>query len=161
MLPTFLLIDVEPVAEPLHHHSKVVAMELEVVATDVLEQIIWDYWLNWWNVGMAGCEYGLHHAAYPARRAAELVNRAVTFSWALTVLLHHYKTDSVLAPICHKCCYQGWVKDLIPFSTLSAITFFVRTHTSSISQFQNQGTLSLSNSLNRRSLGAAGRQVGQ
>ena len=50
--PTFPLVDVEPVAEPLHHHSKVVAMELEVVATDVLEQMIWDYWLNWWNVGL-------------------------------------------------------------------------------------------------------------
>ena len=78
--------------------------------------------MNWWNVGMAGCEYGLHHAAYPARRAAELVNRAVTFSCALAVLLHYYKTDSVLAPICQECCYQGWAK------RLDSILHFVSYH---------------------------------
>ena len=38
------------------------------------------------------------------------------------MLLHHYKTDSVLGPICHECCYQGWAK------RLDSILHFVSYH---------------------------------
>ena len=53
--PTLPDVDVKPVTKTIYHHDIRLAMELEVVAADVMERVIWDYWRDRGHAGLTWC----------------------------------------------------------------------------------------------------------
>jgi hypothetical protein len=63
--PALPLVHIEPVAEPVHNDTKVLAMQSEIISADVLEKECWDDWLDWGHVLLAGGDSVAGAAAYP------------------------------------------------------------------------------------------------